>query len=400
MAQSSLLSKLWAAPGSDAMASIAERAPVDPLDPASVARFVRAQGVDLVFIGPEAPLAAGVADAVREIGVPVFGPSRAAARLESSKAFAKEFMAAHGIPTARSRVCASAAEAMDAARALAGRCAVKADGLAAGKGVVVCGSVEEAERAVASLSTTVAGRILVEERLEGPELTVMTLVDGRGWASLPLSRDHKRLLDGDLGPNTGGMGAFCPAAIDTATWTRIQADVLDRTLSGLAKSGLEYRGALYAGIMLTQDGPKLLEYNARFGDPETQAVLPMLDADLVRLASDTAAARLTPGPLAAKAGAAVAVTLASPGYPDSPKAGSAIDLAGAEAFPDTLIFHAGTKKTASGWTATGGRALTVVGLGADAAAARERAYAAIGRVRAPELRCRRDVAASAHGRVS
>ena len=227
----------------------------------------------------------------------------------------------------------------------------------------------------------------------------MVLTDGRAWASLPLSQDHKRLLDGDAGPNTGGMGALAPAPLDGATWEQIKTKVLDRTLQGLAESGLDYCGALYAGIMLTADGPKVLEYNARFGDPETQAVLPLLNADLLSLAADCAAGRLTPGALPAHPGACVGVTLASPGYPESPRPGAALDLSGADGLPDTFIFHAGTKKSAPGWTATGGRVLTVVGRGKDIAAARARAYAAVDRLKIPGLQYRRDIAAQALGRV-
>ena len=400
LVQSARLTKLWAAPGSDAIALLAERVPLDPLDPAAVAAFVKANGVDLLFVGPEAPLLSGVSDAARAAGALVFGPSQAAARLETSKAFAKEFMGLHGVPTARARACANAREAKEAARGFQGRCAVKADGLAAGKGVIVCGSTAEADAAIDALSATTAGRTLViEERIEGPELTVMGLVDGRGWSVLPLSQDHKRLHDGDAGPNTGGMGALSPAEVDGATWARIQEEVLDRTLAGLIRSGCDYRGALYAGVMLTEAGPKVLEYNCRFGDPETQAVLPLLDADLLALAADCAAGDLDAGLLPARPGACVGITMASPGYPEAPKAGTPIDLSVAEGLADTLIFHAGTKKSESGWTAVGGRALTVVGRGATLGAARERAYAAVGRIRAPGLHYRRDIAAKALGRA-
>ncbi|MDE2140850.1 MAG: phosphoribosylamine--glycine ligase [Elusimicrobia bacterium] len=398
--QSPLLTRLWAAPGSDAIASLAERVPLDPLDPAAVAGFVTANRVELVFVGPEAPLLSGSSDAARAAGALVFGPSRDAARLETSKAFAKEFMGLHGVPTARARGCVNAREAKEAARGFGGHCAVKADGLAAGKGVIVCHSPAEAEAAVDELASTTAGRTLViEERLEGPEVTVMGLVDGRGWAVLPLSQDHKRLGEGDSGPNTGGMGALSPLPLDGATWERIKTEVLDRTMDGLVKSGFDYRGALYAGVMLTKDGPKVLEYNCRFGDPETQAVLPLLDADLLMLAADCAAGTMAHRVLPVRAGACVGITMASPGYPAAPRLGEAVDLNGADALPDTLIFHAGTKKTASGWEATGGRVLTVVGCGSDLAVARERAYAAVRRLNAPGLLYRRDIAAKALGRV-
>jgi len=392
LSQSPRLKKLWVAPGSDAMAGLAERAALDMLDASAVTRFSAQNHVDLLFIGPEAPLAAGVSDAVRAAGLAVFGPSQAASRLETSKAFAKDFMARHSIPTARARACAGAAEAVAAARSFGGLCAVKADGLAAGKGVVVCRSLAEAETAVDTISATAAGKtMVVEELLTGPELTVMIITDGRACAVLPPSRDHKRLQDGDHGPNTGGMGAIAPVPVPAETWKKIQDEILAPTLAGLAKDGLDYRGALYAGIMLTPTGPKLLEYNARFGDPETQAVLPLLADDLLTLAADCAAGKLKGGPVALKPGACVAITLASPGYPESPKAGTELDLAGAESLSDVLVFHAGTKRVSSGWIATGGRVLTVVGQGPDLAQARQKAYEAITKMKVTGLHYRRDI---------
>ncbi len=400
LSQSPLLTKLWAAPGSDAIAAFAERVPVDYLDPLAVAGFVQANGVELVFIGPEAPLASGVSDAARAAGALVFGPSQSASRLETSKAFAKDFMGLNGIPTARSRGCVTAKEAKEAARGFSGHCAVKADGPAAGKGVIVCASVAEAEAAVDALAATTAGRTLVvEERLEGPELTIMLLVDGRGYAVLPMSQDHKRLFEGDAGPNTGGMGALSPVLLEPGLWRTIQTAILGPTLAGLKKSGIDYRGALYVGVMLTPGGPKVLEYNARFGDPETQAVLPLLDADLLKLAADCAAGRLEPGILPAHRGACVGITLASPGYPENPKFGAELDLSGAGGMKDILLFHAGTKKSSAGWTASGGRVLTVVGCGSDLGVARERAYEAVNRLTIPNLQYRRDIAAKALGRA-
>jgi phosphoribosylamine--glycine ligase len=398
--QSPRLTRLWAAPGSDAISELCERARVNALDPVEVAAFVREQRVDLVIVGPEAPLEAGVSDAARAAGALVFGPSREAARLETSKSYAKSFMARHGVPTARARCVADADAAKAAAREFGGRCAVKADGLAGGKGVIVCGSVPEAEAAVDALAATAAGRALVvEERLEGPEVTVMALVDGRGWAVLPFSQDHKRLRDGDEGPNTGGMGALAPAPLSRADWDRVRSEALDRTLAGLQKDGLDYRGALYVGLMLTPDGPRVLEYNARFGDPEAQSVLPLLDADLLTLAADCAAGRLVPGAIAVKRGACVGITLAAAGYPEDPRPGAAIDLSAVENMADAHVFHAGTRRTTLGWAATGGRVLTVVGRGADLASARGRAYEAVARIDAPQLAFRRDIAARPLGRA-
>jgi phosphoribosylamine--glycine ligase len=393
------LSKLWAAPGSDAIAAHAELAPLDILDPAAVASFCRARGVELLVVGPEAPLAAGVADAVRAAGVPVFGPGKDGARLEASKAFAKEFMARHGLPTAASRAADSKEAAKKAVRAFGGKCAVKADGLAGGKGVIVTDTVADADAAVETLSAGAAGRrLVIEEKMEGPELSVLAVLDGSGWAALAPSQDHKRLLDGDRGPNTGGMGAYAPALVDAATWKKIEA-VLDGAAAGLKADGIDYRGVLYAGFMLTKDGPKLLEFNARFGDPETQEVLPLLDGDLLDILSACAAGHGPRGLLPRKPVAAVGVVLAAEGYPEKPQPGAPIDLSGVDGMKDVLVFHAGTKKDGAGWKATGGRVLTVVGLGPDIAAGRERAYAAVKAVKAPGLRHRKDIASKVMGRA-
>ena len=399
LAKSPKLSKLWVAPGSDGMGALAERVALDPLDPKAVAAFCVQSGVELLVIGPEAPLAAGVADAVRAAAVPVFGPGKDGARLESSKSFAKDFMLRHKLPTARARI-GGAAEALAAVREFAGRCAVKADGLAGGKGVIVCTALPEAEAAVAALAATAAGgTLLVEELLIGPEISMMAVLDGKSYALLPASQDHKRLLDGDRGPNTGGMGALCPVPLDTALLAKIRAEVFDRAMKGLAADGLDFRGVLYAGLMLTPDGPKVLEFNARLGDPEAQAVLPLLDADFLDLCLACATGRLTIDRVTAKSGACVSVVIAADGYPESPKSGAVLTPEGAAGLDGVMVFHAGTKKDGSRWLASGGRILAVVGLGADLAAARERAYAALPRVAGPELRWRKDVAAKVLGRT-
>ncbi len=398
LAKSPRLTKLWAAPGSDGMGALAERVPLDPLDPKAVSAFCAEKGVELLVVGPEAPLAAGVADAVRAAGVPVFGPGKDGARLESSKAFAKDFMLRHGLPTARARV-GGAAEALAAVREFEGRCAVKADGLAAGKGVIVCAALPEAEKAVAALAATGAGStLLVEELLTGPEISMMAVLDGERYALLPASQDHKRLLDGELGPNTGGMGALCPVPLGADLLAAIRASVFDRALAGLAKDGLDFRGVLYAGLMLTPDGPKVLEFNARLGDPEAQAVLPLLDADFLELCLACAKGELRADRVPARAGACVSVVIAAEGYPEAPKPGAPLTPEAAAGLEGVLVFHAGTKKDGSGWVAAGGRVLAVVGLGPDLAAARERAYGALPRVAGPQLRWRKDVAAKMLGR--
>ncbi|MCR4295129.1 MAG: phosphoribosylamine--glycine ligase, partial [Elusimicrobia bacterium] len=309
-----------------------------------------------------------------------------------------DFMLRHGLPTARARV-GGAAEALAAVREFEGRCAVKADGLAAGKGVIVCGALPEAEAAVAALAATGAGStLLVEELLTGPEISMMAVLDGGRYALLPASQDHKRLLDGDLGPNTGGMGALCPVPIEAPLLANIRAEVFDRALAGLVKDGLDFRGVLYAGLMLTPDGPKVLEFNARLGDPEAQAVLPLLDADFLELCLACAKGELRADRVPARAGACVSVVVAAEGYPEAPKPGAPLTPEAAAGLEGVMVFHAGTKKEGSGWVAAGGRVLAVVGLGADLAAARERAYAALPRVAGPRLRWRKDVAAKMLGR--
>lgn len=400
LAKSPRLTKLWAAPGSDGIGALAQCVNIDPLDPTAVSAFCVERQINLLVVGPEAPLAAGVADAVRAAGIAVFGPGRAAARLESSKSFAKDFMLRHGLPTARARV-GDAAKALSAVREFGGRCVVKADGLAAGKGVIVCASLPEAEAAVKTIAATVAGSaLLVEELLTGPEISMMAMLDGKSYALLPASQDHKRLLEGGLGPNTGGMGALCPAPIEPALLASIRASIFDRALAGLAHDGLDYRGVLYAGLMLTPEGPKVLEFNARLGDPEAQAVLPLLDADFLKLCLDCAQGALHGDTLKARAGASVAVVIAAEGYPETPKPGAEITPEFADGLDDILLFHAGTKKKGPRWFAAGGRVLNVVGLGRDLASARARAYAVVPRVAGAELRWRNDIAADILGRTS
>ncbi|MEK7388876.1 MAG: phosphoribosylglycinamide synthetase C domain-containing protein, partial [Elusimicrobiota bacterium] len=253
--------------------------------------------------------------------------------------------------------------------------------------------------AVETLGATAAGRtLLVEELLIGPEISMMALLDGRNYALLPASQDHKRLLDGDQGPNTGGMGAACPIPLDEATLSRVRTEVFDPALAGLSRDGLDYRGVLYAGLMLTREGPKVLEFNARLGDPETQAVLPLLEDDFLELCLECAQGRLNRGRLNARPGACVSIVVAAEGYPEAPQRGALITPGAVENMDNVLLFHAGTAFDGTRWSATGGRVLGVVGLGADLAAARERAYAAVPRVAGPGLLWRRDIGAKVLGR--
>ncbi len=385
------------APGSDAIG----REPrvrcisVDPLDPAAVVAIARSWSVELVVVGPEAPLAAGVADALLAVGIPVFGPSAAAARIESSKGFCREIAEAAGVPMARGRTFAqtdpSAALAYAMGLAPDGAVVVKADGLAAGKGVTVCGSLDETAEAISAQPDS----IVVEERLTGREASVIALCDGRDAVALPISRDHKRLGDDDTGPNTGGMGAYSPLP-DLPD--ELAEDLLDRfhrpVLDELARRGTPFVGAMYAGLMLTEDGPRLLEFNARFGDPETQVLLPRIAAPLGPILAAAAHGRLggiARGPLPTLPGAAVGIVLANAGYPGMPAGPEVIDgLDRAEARGAT-VFHAATSRTAAGWATNGGRVLTVVGRGPDLEAARVAAEAAADEIRWPGLQRRHDI---------
>jgi phosphoribosylamine---glycine ligase len=408
-----------AVPGSAAIAALAKvtvDGGVSATDPDAVVAAALDFRPDLVVVGPEAPLAAGVGDALRAAGFAVFGPDAAAARIESSKAFCHEIAAEAGIAMARARACATLAEARAFAKDLAAGgtgLVVKADGLAAGKGVTVCSTLGEAEAALEAIFTDgddPAGRprVVVEERLTGPEASIIALCDGTDAIALPAARDHKRLLDGDEGPNTGGMGAFSPLpdlpdAVAAAALERFHRPALRI----LVRRGIPFRGALYAGLMLTPDrGPVLLEFNARFGDPETQAILPRLAAPLGPLLLAAAEGRLRAAADAGGIGdlvpafpeSAVAIVQATRDYPERPGSGDVIeglDATGRRATGRGLVFHAGTRRTAAGaWETNGGRVLAVVGLGTGLAAARVAATDAADGISFPGARWRRDIAAT------
>ncbi|HEY8179597.1 MAG TPA: phosphoribosylamine--glycine ligase [Candidatus Limnocylindria bacterium] len=401
LARDDAVGRVWIAPGNAGSAAVADAVDdLDPLDPAAVARHAARERYDLVVVGPEAPLAAGVADALVSASVPVFGPSRAAARLESSKAFAKEVMARAGVPTAASATFHDAEAAMTHARRQDRPPVVKADGLAAGKGVVVPDSLEDAEEAIrAQLAGAAAeGGVVLEERLEGREVSAFALVSGEAVVPLAAACDYKRLGDGDAGPNTGGMGAYSPVpwfgneALEVAV-----AEVFEPVAWRMARDGTPYRGVLYAGLMLTAQGPMVLEFNARFGDPEAQVLLPLLDGELANALLGVARGErgLMEGSLALRPGAAVGVVLASDGYPDEPHTGRA--LTGAEpAGPDDdgpgLCFHAATRRSDGGYVSAGGRVATFVGVGDDLAAARATAYAGIEEASLEGSQLRRDIA--------
>jgi len=398
IARSPLVKELWAAPGNPGIARVARVLDVKGEDLEGVARAARAHSIDLVVVGPEGPLCAGLADRLAREGVPVFGPSAAAARIEGSKAFAKEVMAAAGVPTAEHAVFTELEPALAHARARGGRVVVKADGLAAGKGVVVCQGMAEAEGALrAMLVEKVHGasgaRVLLEELLLGPEASVIALADGERVRLLPAAQDHKRVGDGDRGPNTGGMGAFSPTAqVTPAVAREVEERVMLPALRELARRGAPFRGALYAGLMLTPRGLRVIEFNCRLGDPETQPILMRLPGDLVPALLAAAGGDLSGVELQVDPRAAVGVVLAAEGYPGKVTTGDAIAGAEAELGEEVQVFQAATARSADGaLVSSGGRVLTVTALGDDLAAARERAYQALSRIRMRGGHYRRDI---------
>jgi phosphoribosylamine---glycine ligase len=380
LAQSGRLDELHAAPGNPGIARLGRCHPLRANDGEALLSLCGQLGIDLVVFGPEAPLVAGVADALRHAGVPVFGPSAAAARIEGSKSFAKDVMTAAGVPTAA---------ALDEARA---PCVVKADGLAAGKGVFVCRTQAEADAAVPR-ARALGETVVVEEFLEGEEVSLFALTDGADALALAPAQDFKRLLDGDRGPNTGGMGSYSPVPMLAADEVEELVDAVHRpVLRELAARGAPFQGLLYAGLMLTDDGPRVLEFNCRFGDPETQAILPRLEGDLVEALAASAAGSLAGLELAASTDAAVTVVLAAAGYPDAPEAGVEIGgLAEAEA-AGALVFHAGTALRDGSLVSAGGRVLDVTAVAESVAEARARAYDAVEQIEFPGAHYRRDVA--------
>ncbi|WP_153396208.1 phosphoribosylamine--glycine ligase [Ornithinicoccus halotolerans] len=396
------VAEVLAAPGNPGMAAEdgARCVPLDRLtDGAAVAGLAADLGADLVVVGPEAPLVAGVADAVRDRGIGCVGPSAEAARLEGSKAFAKEVMAAAAVPTARSQVCTDAAQLRDALDAIGAPFVVKDDGLAAGKGVVVTESLPEAlEHGLACLSRGGdQSRVVVEEYLDGPEVSLFCLTDGRTVLPLAPAQDFKRALDGDAGPNTGGMGAYSPLPWAPA---ELVEEVLQRiarpTVAEMARRGAPFSGVLYVGLALTSRGPRVVEFNARFGDPETQVVLARLRTPLGTVLQALAEDRLEQVELQWSPHAAVTVVLAAPGYPSSTRTGGEVTgLAEAAAVPGVHVLHAGTRAESGRVVAAGGRVLSVVAEGEDLAAARERAYQAVGRLRLEGGHYRSDIASAA-----
>lgn len=393
---------VFAAPGNVGIARLATCEPIPATDVAQMVAFAKAGRFDLVVIGPEAPLVAGLADALRREGIPVFGPNQGAAAIEGSKAFAKELMLEAGVPTARAELFDDPERAERYAGELP-RAVIKADGLAAGKGVVVSSSAEEARETVRSFMREGAlgvagGRILIEEFLEGEELSVIALCDGERYLLMPPARDHKRLLDDDLGPNTGGMGAFSPVAMPPeVSLASIGEQVIAPTLAALSRRGTPFVGALYAGLMMTAKGPMVLEYNARFGDPETQPLMMRLRGDFAQTLMACAAGDLRGQSLQVRSEAAVGVVLAAHGYPVKPRQGDLIEgLHDFEESDEVRLFHAGTRACAERvgeYETAGGRVLTLCALGKDVAHAKRRAYELVDQLSFAGMQYRRDIAA-------
>ncbi len=399
ISRSPLLAKLFCAPGNPGISEVAECVAIGAEDVPALVAFARAQAVDLVVVGPEAPLTLGLADAMAGVGIACFGPSAAAARLEGSKAFCKEVADAAGVPTAAWARFEDPDAARAHLRAQGAPIVVKADGLAAGKGVVVAATVEEAEAAIgeimeARVHGAAGASVVIEECLLGEEVSFFALCDGERAIPLGAAQDHKRVGEGDTGPNTGGMGAYSPPpAFTPALEEEVMARIIRPTLTEMARRGTPFRGVLFAGLMLTASGPKLIEFNVRFGDPECQALMLRLEGDILPVLRDAAGGSLAAGTLAWSAAPSLVVVMAAEGYPGAPRRGTRIEgLDRAAALPGVRVFHAGTSRDGTGATlANGGRVLAVGATGATIRAARDRAYAGVDAIDWPGGFFRRDI---------
>lgn len=399
IAKSPRLDSLFVAPGNGGTATIAKNVPLDMNDADAVIGFARSENIDLVVVGPEAPLVAGVADAIRAAGIAVFGPGAQGARLEGSKSFSKEFMLAHGLPTARYKKCTSQDEAMDYLHEVGAPIVVKADGLAAGKGVVVAEDMEEAEEAVRDCFAGDFGEagsvVVIEEMLEGPECSMLAFLSEGKALAMPCAQDHKRAFDGDLGPNTGGMGVYSPVPCVTPELEAAMQEIMQNAAAATAKEFDDaYTGVLYGGFMLTAEGPKLLEFNARFGDPETQVIMPRLESDALEAFYMVAMGKLDALDLRWTDQVAVCVVLASDGYPGSYEKGKVIlGIEEAEELDGVTVFHAGTAFNQDDELVTnGGRVLNVVALADTFEDARELAYEACDKINFEGKQYRHDIA--------
>ncbi len=389
---------LYCAPGNAGTAQLATNVPIKITEQQKLVEFAKSEGIDLTVVGPDDALAAGIVDLFQKHGLRIFGPTQSGARLESSKVFAKEFMERHGIPTAKSGSFSDSSEAQRFCQKAKHPIVVKADGLALGKGVIIARNSWESGLAVHEIMDArkfgdAGKQVLIEEFLEGEECSIHALVDGHSYLLFPAAQDHKRALDGDQGLNTGGMGTFSPPTklLTPELEERVRHEVLDPFIAGLKKDGLDFRGMLFPGLMVTADGPKVLEFNCRFGDPETQVLLTRLDSDLVELLEATIDGRLAEVKASWKPESSVCVVMASQGYPGSYPSGKVIT--GLEKSPDGVtVFHAGTRQENGKVVTAGGRVLGVTALAPDLAAARQRAYAAVEGIEFEGRQFRRDIA--------
>jgi phosphoribosylamine--glycine ligase len=398
LAGSTRCTELFCAPGNPGIAELADLVPVAATDLPKIEKFVRNNGVQMVVIGPEDPLSLGLADRLRATGVLVFGPSKAAAQLESDKWFAKEIMRQQAVPTAEARTFTDPVAAEEFVRERNEPCVIKAAGLAKGKGVSVCPRVEDSLAAIDRIMRKsefgdAGRRIVIEEMLAGPEVSVLALVDKRTIYLLEPAQDHKPVNDGDTGPMTGGMGAYSPTPLMTPQLlTQIERDILVPVVDGLLRDGIEYQGCLYAGLMLTSNGPRVLEFNCRFGDPETQPLMMRLQSDLLEIMVAVAEGRLEYADLRWDRRPALSVVATSKGYPGKYPAGIPIKgIENADAMPDVKVFHSGTKMHNGALVTDGGRVLSVTALGNTYADAKRRAYAAMGKIHFEGMHFRTDI---------
>ena len=398
LAASPRVTALYAMPGNPGTAQVADNVPIDPMDFGAVEKFIRGNGIQFVVIGPEDPLAAGLADRLLAAGIKVFGPTKEAARLEADKWFAKELMRQQSIPTAEARSFTDPEAAAEYIRVRDEPMVVKAAGLAKGKGVSVCYRSSDALEAVEQIMRKKAfgaagARVVIEELLSGPECSILAFVDRKHIYMMETSQDHKAVDDGDTGPMTGGMGAYSPTPVVTdAIQAQIEKDILVPTVDGLVREGIEYRGVLYAGLMLTQHGPKVLEFNCRFGDPETQPLMMRLKSDLLEVMLAVAEGRLEEVELKWDERPALSVVAASGGYPGKYKTGLPITgIADADSMHDVKVFQGGTRAEGKTILTDGGRVLSVTALGNTLAEAKNRAYEAMGKIRFEGMHFRRDI---------
>ncbi|MDD2573382.1 MAG: phosphoribosylamine--glycine ligase [Bacillota bacterium] len=398
VSQSLLVDKVYAAPGNGGMADIAQCVDIKDTDIKGLREFAQKEGIDLTVVGPETPLVAGIADEFQKYGLRVFGPNAEAALLEGSKVFSKEFMKRNGIPTGDFKVFEDFDEAMEQVDAFGFPVVIKADGLAAGKGVIIAKDRQEAEGALKEIMIerkfgSAGDRVLVEEFLTGTEMTILCFVDASTMVPMESARDYKRIFDDDKGPNTGGMGTFSPNDVYTPEIKReFRTRIMLPMREALKKEGIEYRGVLYFGLMVTGGGIKVLEFNCRFGDPETQVILPRLESDLVEIMNSVVDGRLSKQQICWSDKSCVCIILASGGYPGSYKKELLIEGLEQAEGEETFVFHAGTKKEQGKYYTNGGRVMGVTALGADREKARTKAYAAAGKVRFEGMQYRRDIA--------